>query len=546
MKLWQFLGSHSDVSLPRVITVAVISGLSNALLLVIVNSAAHRLAGPAVDVRLAILFILAIAIYVLSQRWVLRIVSIEVEKIIERLRVNMSDKIRHADLQAIERLGRSQIYAGVNTETLTISQTTPPMLLAAQNAILVLFSMVYIFVLSSTAFFLTVAIVTAGVFVHFKNKEQLVNDLNRSTAKEAEFFDVLTHLLEGFKEVKIRSARSSELYAHLREIAAQVAGLKTSTAVRYADYYIITQVLFYLLIGAMVFILPGMSQVYSEQVTRLTSAILFIVGPLSMTVSVVPAFRAATHAVENIERLEQALDEAQREAAERENGAGHAAPPVFDQVEMNDVEFSYRDNDGRPVFTVGPLNFSLKRGETVLIVGGNGSGKSTFLKLLTALYFPDKGAVYLDGIDARALGYQNYRELYSVIYSDYHLFERLYGISEVDDRRVFDLLRQMQLERKTSWQHGRFLNQDLSTGQKKRLALIVALLEDRPIYIFDEWAADQDPSFRKFFYETLLPQLKHQGKTIIAATHDDRYFHLGDRVLKMDMGQFVENGGGTA
>jgi putative ATP-binding cassette transporter len=542
MKLWAFLGSHSDVSLPKVITIAVISGLSNALLLVLVNSAAHSVTDQSVDLRLFLMFAIAITVYVLAQRWVLRIVSIEVEKIIAKLRVRMSDKIRHADLQAIEGLGRSQIYAGVNTETLTISQTTPPMLLAAQGAILVLFSLVYIFWLSPTAFFLTVAIISAGVVVHFNNKKQLMADLDRSTAKEGEFFDVLTHLLEGFKEVKIRGARSRELYEHLKEIAGQVAGLKTQTAVRYADYYIITQVLFYLLIGAMVFILPGMSQVYSEQVTRLTSAILFIIGPLSMTVSVVPAFRMATHAVENIGRLEDALDQAQQQAVERDKGDGQA-PPTFETIEMQGVEFSYRDKEKRPLFTVGPLNFTLKRGETVLIVGGNGSGKSTLLKLLTGLYFQDAGVLMLDGMDVRTLGYRNYRELFSVIYSDYHLFERLYGISDVSDRRVFELLKLMDLDRKTTWQDGRFLNQELSTGQKKRLALIVALLEDRPIYIFDEWAADQDPAFRKFFYETLLPDLKKQGKTIIAATHDDRYFALGDRVLKMEMGQFVKDGG---
>lgn len=545
MKLWDFLGSHSDVKLPKVITIAVISGLSNALLLVIVNSAAHALIGRQVDFRLAILFMLSITIYVLTQRYVLRIVSIEVEKIIARLRVNMANKIRHADLQAIERLGRAQIYAGVNTDTLTLSQTTPPMLLASQNAILVVFSMGYIFVLSRTAFFLTIAIVTAGIIVHFNNKKQLLADLEASTVKEGEFFDGLTHLLEGFKEVKVSSARSKELYKHLREIATQVAGLKTATATRYSDYYIITQVLFYLLIGAMVFILPGMSFVFPEQVTRLTSAILFIVGPLSMTVSVVPAFRQATHAVENIERLERALDEAQREAAAKENGKIHEAP-AFETLGLRDVEFSYRDAEGKSLFSVGPLNFTLKRGETVFIVGGNGSGKSTFLKLLTALYFPDRGEIVVDDIDARALGYQNYRELFSVIYSDYHLFERLYGITGFEDRRVFELLKQMELEKKTAWQNGRFLNQELSTGQKKRLALIVSLLEDRPIYIFDEWAADQDPTFRKYFYETLLPSLKQRGKTILAATHDDRYFHLGDRVLKMETGQFVEYGGGQS
>jgi putative ATP-binding cassette transporter len=122
------------------------------------------------------------------------------------------------------------------------------------------------------------------------------------------------------------------------------------------------------------------------------------------------------------------------------------------------------------------------------------------------------------------------------------LFVRLYGLDTVEDRKVYDLLRLMQLEQKTAWRDGRFENQDLSTGQKKRLALIVSLLEDKPVYVFDEWAADQDPSFRRFFYDTLLPELKARGKTIIAATHDDRYFYAGDRVLKMEMGQIVSNG----
>ena len=131
-----------------------------------------------------------------------------------------------------------------------------------------------------------------------------------------------------------------------------------------------------------------------------------------------------------------------------------------------------------------------------------------------------------------------------MIFSDYHLFERLYGTAAVEDRRVFDLLRLMQIEQKTTWMDGRFQNQDLSTGQRKRLALVISLLEDKSIYIFDEWAADQDPAFRRFFYETLLPEMKAKGKTIVAATHDDRYFHVADRTIKMEVGQFVPGPGG--
>jgi len=161
------------------------------------------------------------------------------------------------------------------------------------------------------------------------------------------------------------------------------------------------------------------------------------------------------------------------------------------------------------------------------------------LKVLAGLYAPASGVISVDGMDVPALGYPQYRELFAAIFSDYHLFDRLYGMEGVDNRTVVDFLRYMDLKGKTQWEDGRFMYQGLSTGQRKRLALVVSLLEDKPIYIFDEWAAEQDPTFRRLFYESLLPDLKRQGKTIVAATHDDRYFHIGDRVMKMEYGKLT-------
>jgi putative ATP-binding cassette transporter len=544
MTLWRFLSKHSDIPLTRVLAIAGVSGLSNAMLLAVINHAAYSVSADGMNIQMFVLFIITIAIYVLSQGYILRVSSIEVEKIIARLRVSLSDKIRQADLQALEHLGRSQIYGVMNNDTLTISQTTTPMILAGQGAILVLFSMGYLFYLSQLAFVLTLVIVGAGVVVHTANKAQLASEMERAAARENEFYDVLTHLIDGFKEVKVNAARGKDLFAHLKEIAGQVATLKTKTAVRYADKYIFSQVLFYLLIGAMVFIVPSITTVEADDIQQITASILFIIGPLSMAISAYPAFRTADHSVQNILRLERELIRAQSSAVAK-NGNGAVAPP-FETIEMKGIRFSYTDSEGRPAFGVGPLDFTLRRGEIVFIVGGNGSGKSTFLKLLTSLYYPESGTISVDGVDVKAIGAQNYRELYSVIFSDYHLFERLYGTAKVEDRRVYDLLRLMQIDQKTTWADGRFQNTDLSTGQRKRLALIISLLEEKSIYIFDEWAADQDPAFRQFFYESLLPEMKRLGKTIVAATHDDRYFHVGDRTLKMEVGQFVSADEGKA
>ena len=410
MTLWAFFKAHSDVPIPRLIAIAGISGLSNALLLAVVNSAAHNLTEDgSIDTRTFLLFAIVITTYILTQRHILRVSSIEVEKTIAKLRVSLSDKIRHADLQAIERLGRAQIYASLNTDTLTLSQATAPMIIACQGAILVLFSLFYVYVLSGVAFALTLAIVAAGVFIHTRNRKELMEEIAKSSAKENEFFDALTHLIEGFKEVKLNVARSRDLFGHLSAVSAEVARLKTKTGVRYADYYIFTQVLFYLLIGSMVFILPTMSQVASEQVTRITAAILFIIGPLTMVVSVFPVFRTAEHAVQNIGRLEAELDAVQRAARARENGGENLTPVAFEEIALEDVVFSYLDTEGKPSFTIGPINLKIRRSETVLIVGGNGSGKSTLLKVLTALYYPMSGRVLVDGLDVRAVGYRNYR-----------------------------------------------------------------------------------------------------------------------------------------
>jgi putative ATP-binding cassette transporter len=543
ISLWNFLKERSEVSLPRVMAIAALSGLSNALLIAVINSAAHEASQSTPNVQKFLLFVIALVTYVLTQRYILRVAQVEIEKIIARIRLGLSDKIRRSDLHAVETLGRAQIYASVNTETLALSRAIQPIMIACQSVLLVLFSLVYIFMIQAVAFFLTLIICAAGIATHFKNKKQLVYELEHATAKENELFDVMTQLLDGFKEVKLNSARNRDLYAHLKQITSEAADYKIRTGIRFADNYLFTQVMFQLLLASMVFVLPQLSSanLQPSEVTSLTASILFIMGPLTVVVGALPQFRTASHAIRNMTRLDEALDVAQELSRDRDNGEVVTAPD-FTTIEVRQAMFSHKDKDGRALFTLGPLNCTIHKNDIVLVVGGNGSGKSTFFKVLTGLYYLDTGSILIDGVDIKNLGYRRYRELFSAIFSDYHLFARLYGLTNVDDARVEEMLRVMQLEHKTSWVDGRFENQDLSTGQKKRLALIISLLENKPIYVFDEWAADQDPQFRKFFYDSLLPELKAQGKTVIAASHDDRYFYAGDRVLKMETGQFVPFG----
>ncbi|MGH6979924.1 MAG: ATP-binding cassette domain-containing protein, partial [Stellaceae bacterium] len=198
-------------------------------------------------------------------------------------------------------------------------------------------------------------------------------------------------------------------------------------------------------------------------------------------------------------------------------------------------------NQDNPGFRVGPFNVKFKAGETVFISGGNGSGKSTFMRLFTSLYWPRDGHVALDGEPVTRDTVENYRALFTAVFSEYHLFKRLYGVSPDTLSEIPELLKLFEIEDKTKFVDGAFTTVSLSAGQRKRVALIVALLERRPICVLDEWAADQDPLFRRKFYEDLLPMFKARGMTVIAVSHDDRYFEVADRRLHLEEGRIVRD-----
>jgi putative ATP-binding cassette transporter len=216
---------------------------------------------------------------------------------------------------------------------------------------------------------------------------------------------------------------------------------------------------------------------------------------------------------------------------------------------MRDVRFSHKHRWSDAVFSVGPANFKLDVGDLVFITGGNGSGKSTFLKVLAGLYQPDSGEIYLDGVRVTGEFRSIYRSLIAAVFSDYHLFERLYGLEDPDPVEIDRLLEEFQLTHKIQIVENRFSTLELSAGQRKRVALLVAILEKRPLMILDEWTADQDPGFRQRFYKDLVPMIKLTGTTLVAVTHDDRHLdEMKTQVRKLEMadGQFVDRRGSGA
>jgi putative pyoverdin transport system ATP-binding/permease protein len=216
-----------------------------------------------------------------------------------------------------------------------------------------------------------------------------------------------------------------------------------------------------------------------------------------------------------------------------------AKTPGFGQIKLVQVKYTYHRERGEE-FALGPIDLSITAGELIFIVGGNGSGKSTFAKVITGLYAPDFGSIQLDGQPVTKENRETYRQLFSTVFSDFHLFDRLLETQQEQlEDQATHYLEKLQINHKVQLQGSKLSTLELSQGQRKRLAFLNAYLENRPIYLFDEWAADQDPFFREIFYKQLLPELKQRGKTVLVISHDDRYFHLADRLIKLDYGQLI-------
>ncbi|WDE02539.1 cyclic peptide export ABC transporter [Thalassomonas actiniarum] len=543
-RLLEFIDQEAVYPRKKLISFSAISGITNGLLLGVINHGAGMVgefsAAGYLQFYYLMLFAALLSLLIYTKRYTLEKAAVLVEEVLYKVRIRIADKIRHTELSFVEATGHSEIYNSLAQDTVQISQSATVVFASIQAAIMLIFTMVYVAWLTLTGFMLTVTAIGLGAWVFMLKRERIMNDLQSATEQEIHFFDALNDTLSGFKEIKLNRIKSHDLFEHQDQIATDVKTLKSRAGINSVFVMMFSEIFFYILIATILFIWPFFNGTDPGTIIKLTASILFIMGPLNLLFGSFPLFIKADVAVNNLRELEQKVDTASQ-------GFQLGEPPehkpfTFERIHFQDVRFQYVDKEGAAQFKVGPVNLDLRFGETVFIVGGNGSGKSTLLKLLTGLYYPVSGEITINGELLDQDLYADYRELFAIVFTDFHLFDRLYGIQDIDSSKVNALIKEMGLAGKTRFKNGAFTNTALSTGQRKRLAYINTVLEDKQIYIFDELAADQDPGFRKRFYEVLLPGLKEQGKTIIAVTHDDKYFATADRVLKMDEGQLSENG----
>jgi cyclic peptide transporter len=455
---------------------------------------------------------------------------------VSRLRIGLCRRILESPLVHLEEIGVDRMLASLTGDVGLVAQAMNGVPVLVVNLVVLACGLVYLGWLSLSLALGTVVFLVLGVTSYWFSSRRAQLYVWKSRVAQDVLMKRVRGLIEGVKELKMHRERRREFFDEV---------IEAQESVRVSQFYgdclhdaaiAWGRLTFFIAIGLLLFAWPRIFPVTAATLTGYTLTILYMMSPLEQIVGWLPFLTWASNSVAQIDRLGLMLNDGPVEET-----AAAAPMEQWREIEIASVTHSYR-REGQPHgFVLGPIDMTLHPGEIVFIIGGNGSGKTTLGKLVTGLYVPEQGEIRVDGEPITAANRESYRQLFAAVFDNVLLFDSLWGIGGADlDERARQYLRQLELDHVVTVTDGVFSTTQLSRGQRKRLALLTAYLEDRPIYLFDEWAADQDPVFRRVFYLELLPELKRQGKTVVAITHDDRYFAGADRVIKLEEGKMVE------
>lgn len=529
MSMLAYLFRHSWRAMVAVTIGAIVAGLASTALVAVIGRA---LVGQRDTGLLGLIFVGACIVYIvaksLSEVGLLKVT----QKTVLRLRLLLSRNLLATPQRDLQRIGRDELMLIMTRDVDTFSfafQTIPRGL---SNIVIVIAGLAYIAWLSWIFCVIMVAAMVLCVGGYMIAEQTPLKYLARAREQAKPLQQCVRDVIDGSRELQVNAQRR-DLFLDkvLYEEARKYFALFTRGMSLYTWYGNVGNVLFYSGLGVLLFVVPLFMTTEAVIVTQVALVMLYIVKPLGELIVLLPTARQAEISFRRIQQLSSRL-------------GGHPAellvPDPFGtavpRVEFRGVSHHY-DAEGEGGFTLGPLSFALEPGEILFVVGGNGSGKTTLAMLLLGLLEADSGDILLNGVPLTEANADNYRQRFSVIFSDAHLFEHLPVVAADSVKEAGErYLRNLRLPAHVTLASGRFSTLNLSAGQRKRLALVSSYIEDRPICVFDEWAADQDPEFKRIFYTQILPELKARGKTVVIITHDDAYFHRADRILALQDG----------
>lgn len=533
---------------PLMLFSSIMGMLAGSVTVVILTSVTDAVSGkssmtPALLLEYAALCLLVLGCTVASQLVANRVGL----KLVADVRENLSRKILLAPIDRLEQYQKHRLMPVLTEDIGVVSDAFSIVAEALVSVAIIIGCAAYLLYLSPELFGSLLVALIIGMLIQYFAQSKGVKGFWEARDHEDELHKAYKDLSDGAKELRINRVRRWRLYRD--GILANVDRIRASTT-RSMSFYIVGMglgsALFFMMIG--VILAWGDSHPNrAGLVSGFVVMLVFLKGPVDQLLSVLPHFGRAKVAVERIAELS-------RRFSNPEGGTMLSdqppSPVAFESIRMDAVRYEYLPNEQGVSFSVGPIDLELVGGQIVFIVGDNGSGKTTLIKVLLGLYPPSSGSILLNGVPVDESNRDDYRQLFTTVFSDFHLFESvsdgMLADSDDADHPALAYLERLDIDRKVSIKDGTFTTLDLSTGQRKRLALVNAYVEARPVYVFDEWAADQDPSFRHIFYTELLPDLRDRGFSVLVISHDDKYFELADRLIRLENGQVIDKGRPTS
>lgn len=537
MRSFSYLWKYSPGLFALAVSASIVSGATGASFVVVVNMALGR---PA-DERAALagvfvtLTVTTIVTRVIAQTLLYRLS----QGVVCQLRRTLIDRFLDAPLRTAENMGTPKMFSALSDDVAMIGNAMPGVPAVCSNLTFAVVAIGYLAVVSPVVALAALGAAVLGVLLYRAFSRHGTRLLGQAREDQDTLFECFQGITSGVKELKLnRQRRAAIAGEQLDDVAASFRRYTIKGQSVFEGAAGAGQLVFFGFIGVLLFALPSAVYLSVQTLTSSVLILIFMVTNLQGVLVWLPVIGRASVA---LLKVEERLDALAPECLDRDLPTQGGLDSVS-TIALRQVTHSYAGPAGES-FVLGPLELELARGEVVFIVGGNGSGKTTLAKLITGLYVPDSGHVCVDGRPTRDADRDQYRQLFSAVFSDFFVFEGLLGLpDEARAARTADYLERLNLQHKVSLVGDRFSTTALSGGQRKRLALLTAYLEDRPCYLFDEWAADQDPAFKRVFYEELISDLRDRGKLVVVISHDDRYFHVADRVIRLDDGQI--RGGG--
>jgi putative ATP-binding cassette transporter len=449
------------------------------------------------------------------------------QRVVASLRRDLCRRIVAAPLAQVEQVTSHRLMAVLTGDIEALSAATLNIAPVAVAAATVAGGLGYLAWQSPTLFPIVAIALVAGTIANARLRQASMRRLDGLRDAQEDLFGGFRAIVDGGKEVRMNRARRAALDTRLDGTIERIAGLNVRMRCLFGVAETSATGLFFAVVIVLVMLAERGSAAATASFLLL---FLYLRAPLEQLVGAIPMLSRAQVALTRATALAQCLAP---ESPAEDCDAGAPAPAAFARIGLHGVAYAYPTPDGGRGFEAGPLDLTLAPGEIVFITGENGAGKSTMLKLLTGLYAPRQGSVSVDGVAVPADGRDRYRQLFSTVFFDFHLFDDLVLPAGTDQGDVDRWLTRLQLAGKVSVRDGRLSTTRLSAGQRRRLALLQVFLERRPVVALDEWAAEQDPAFRRIFYTELLPELRRRGTTVVAVTHDDRYFHIADRCVEV-------------